>query len=175
MRTLFAYYSLEGNCRALGACMADAVGGVVDEIRPVVQSIPEKGFLRLLKGGKESFMKETPELLPAAENPREYELVVVGGPVWAWNMSPPVRTFLMQNHWKGVSVALFCMHRGGRGFTLSAMRGLVEEAGGSVVAAADFKDLRWGDGEKTKRAASEWIRGTVERIAATREGEGAKK
>lgn len=159
MKTLVAFYSLEGNCRDLGKRMAEALSCDVMEIVPVKQSIPDKGFFRLFKGGKESIMKETPELLPFALDPAGYELIIVGGPVWAWNMSPPVRTFLSRVDWNGRRAGLYCMHRGGKGSTLGNMRTLVEAGGGTVLGAADFRDLRGGDADATRKRAFEWARG----------------
>lgn len=159
MSLLVAYYSLEGNCRELGDLMARVLGGDCLDIRPVKQPIPEKGFLRYLKGGKESIMKDTPELLPLEKNPRDYDLVIVGGPVWAWNIASPTRTFLARTDWTGLRVGVFCMHRGGRGAALASMRALVEGGGGTVAGAEDFKDLRWGDAGETRARAVEWARG----------------
>jgi hypothetical protein len=41
-----------------------------------------------------------------------YDLVVVGTPVWARNVSGPVRTYLEQNNNKFKSVAFFCTYGG---------------------------------------------------------------
>lgn len=162
MTLLVACYSLEGNCRELGRLMAQTLKGDYLDIVPVHQSIPEKGFLRYLKGGKESIMKETPEILPLEKNPRDYDFILVGGPVWAWNIAPPTRTFLAQTDWTGLKAGVFCMHRGGRGAALTSMRALVEKGGGTIAGAADFKDLRWGDGSRTRMRAVDWARGVYE-------------
>jgi multimeric flavodoxin WrbA len=39
-----------------------------------------------------------------------YDLVVVGTPVWARNVSGPVRTYLQQNKSKFKNVAFFCTY-----------------------------------------------------------------
>ena len=161
MNILFAYYSLEGNCRELSTCMAEAVGGDLLEVLPKTQTVRPKGFMRYLEGGKESLRKDTPELLPLKKNPVDYELVFFGAPVWAWNMAAPARSFLTNVDWRDRRVALFCMHGGGKGGTLGNMRKLVDAAGGSVVAMADFKDLRGGKGDATRERAREWAREVV--------------
>lgn len=158
MKTLVCFYSLEGNCRELARVMAEAAGADVMEIIPREPPIPDHGFLRYFKGGKESIMKELPPLLPPDKNPRDYDLVIVGGPVWAWNIAPPARSFLAGTDWSGKKVALFCMHRGGKGFALGNMRELVEKGGGAVVGAADFRDLRRGNADGTRRNAAEWTK-----------------
>lgn len=161
MKILFAYYSLEGNCRELSRCMAEAVGGDLLEVRPKKETVRPKGFMRFLEGGRESLGKNAPELLPLEKNPGDYELVFFGAPVWAWNMASPARSFLAGVDWKDRRVALFCMHGGGKGRTLANMRQLVDDGCGSVVSMADFKDLRGGKAEETKEKARAWAREVV--------------
>lgn len=162
MKTLIAYYSLEGNCRDLSMAMAGALECDVAEIIPVKQPIPDRGFFRYFKGGRESIMKNAPEIAPLSKDVSDYDLIIVGCPVWAWSMATPARTFLSGQNWAGKSVGLFCMHRGGKGHALSAMRELVEATGGKVVDAADFRDLRRGDSEQTLKEAVLWAKGLLE-------------
>ncbi|MBN3033632.1 MAG: hypothetical protein JW873_06015 [Candidatus Saganbacteria bacterium] len=44
--------------------------------------------------------------------PDEYDLVVVGSPVWAGNPTPAVRTYLSENHDKIKRAAFFCCKGG---------------------------------------------------------------
>lgn len=168
MSLLVSYYSLEGNCHEVGELMARVLGGDCLEITPVREEVSRKGFLRYLKGGMGSMLKSTPEICSLERNPRDYDLVIVGGPVWAWNIAPPLRTFLSGQDWTGMRVGVFCMHRGGKGVALSSMRELVEGGGGEVVGEGDFKDLRWGDAGATRARAVEWARGLYE--GATKAG-----
>lgn len=159
MKTLFLYYSLEGNCRALAQLMAAETAGTVEELRLADGDAPAGAVTKYLAGGKASLLKEAPPLAPLAANLEDYDLVVVGGPVWAWNMAPAVRSFLSIAQWQGRRVALFVMHRGGKGFALSGMESLVVARDGVVAGRADFKDLRRGDAAATRARAVDWIRG----------------
>jgi multimeric flavodoxin WrbA len=49
------------------------------------------------------------KLEPLEKNPDEYDLVIIGTPVWAWNMSVPIRTYLSEqkDNLKN-KVAFFC-------------------------------------------------------------------
>ena len=40
-------------------------------------------------------------------NPKDYDLMVVGTPVWAWSPSAAIRTYLTKNDLSGIKVALF--------------------------------------------------------------------
>lgn len=161
MKILFAYYSFEGNCRELASLMADAVGGEVEEVKPAKETVPSKGVMKYYAGGKGSLFREKPALKPLALDPRDYDLVFVGTPVWFWNMTPAARSFVESADWSGKKIALFSMHRGGEGMALSGMRKLITARGGTVVAAQSFTDLRWRKPDATRKAAVEWARAAV--------------
>ncbi|MCD8139927.1 MAG: NAD(P)H-dependent oxidoreductase [Planctomycetaceae bacterium] len=164
MRTVFIYYSLEGNCRSLVRNMAEAVDGDVAELR-LTGAMPTGFFRKYLVGGTRSLLKETPALAPLEVNLDDYDLVVVGGPVWAWNVCPAVRSFLSTTDWRGKKVAAFVMHGGGKGKALSTMKSLVEENGGEVVATGDFIDLRRRNADETRERARSWIRNIIAGLA----------
>lgn len=52
-----------------------------------------KGFMKFLWGGKQVFSKKQPELLLFDKNPEDYDLFIIGTPVWAWTYAPALRTF----------------------------------------------------------------------------------
>lgn len=163
MKTLIVYYSLENNCRQLADLMAPEIGATLQELRLVKGNPPQNFFGRYYQGGKGSFFKETPELQPPTANAADFDLVIVGTPVWAWNMTPAVRSFLTSTDFTGKKAAVFAMYRGTAGVTLSAMKKLIEQRGGTVTAQAGFRDLRIGDAENTKKRALEWARGLAYR------------
>ena len=164
MKTLFAYYSLEGNCRALSQHMAAAVGGETEELRLLANDMPTGAVGKYLAGGKRSVMKEAALLHPPRHDPAAFDLIVVGGPVWAWGMTPAVRGFLAGNDWTGKRLAVFSMHRGGKGWVARSMADLAKRHGAVVVGENAFVDLRRGDAEKTKAAAAEWAAEMVESV-----------
>ena len=57
-------------------------------------------------------MAETPELFPYAFDPSACDRVVLGFPVWAGNLTPPLRTFLRDNDLSGLRVAVFACQSG---------------------------------------------------------------
>ena len=159
---LITYYSFEGNCRALANHMAETAPAAVNvklaELRPVLETVPRAGFGRYLAGGRAAFFKHTTPLQPLGFSLRSFDLIIVGGPVWAWDITPAVRAFLTQTNWRGKHAALFAMHRGGKGRALATMRALVEKRGGVIAGAADFQDLRRGSAVDTRQRAAEWIK-----------------
>lgn len=156
MKTLFISYSFEGNCRALASHMAKAVGGETAELVPVADPVPHGKVMKYLVGVPAAVLRKTVALRPFPVDPASYDLVFVGGPVWALHMTPAVRTFLNERDWSGAKLALFAMHRGGAGSVAKSMAELVAARGGQVLGTANFVDLRRGKADQTKEAASSW-------------------
>lgn len=46
--------------------------------------------------------------MPIAKNPSDYDLIIIGTPVWAWNISSPIRAYIEGNKEKFAKLAVFC-------------------------------------------------------------------
>ena len=130
MKTLIVYYSLEGNTEYVAKKIADACG--FDTLRLVpVKKYPDSGFKKFLWGGKSAVMAETPDLEPYTFDAGSYERIVFGFPVWAGNVTPPIRTFVRDNNLKGKRIAAFACQSGSG----------AEKAFGKLKAAIGIDDL----------------------------------
>ena len=96
MKTAIIYYSMGGNTAWAAGKISEGLDADLIEIRPV-KAYPDKGFRKFLWGGKSAMMAETPELEPYTFDAGKYDRIVIGFPVWAGNMAPPVRTFVTEN------------------------------------------------------------------------------
>ena len=105
MKILIAYYSRTGTTKKVAEIIAEKIGAEVEEIRDTVDRSGAKGYLI---SGRDAMKKSLTKLEPLRLDPAEYELVIVGTPVWAWNMSVPVRTYLTENKDKFKKTAFFC-------------------------------------------------------------------
>ena len=114
MRTLIAYYSLEGNTDSAARRIAEALGADLLRINPV-KAYPTGGFRKFFWGGKSAVMSESPALEPYELRLADYDRVILGFPVWAGNMAPPIRSFVKQNDLSGVRVAAFACESGAGG------------------------------------------------------------
>jgi hypothetical protein len=56
--------------------------------------------------------KRTVDLLPLAYDPSNYDVVVLGTPVWAGNMSSPLRSYVAAHKAQFRRVAFFCTQGG---------------------------------------------------------------
>ena len=96
MKTAIIYYSMAGNTAWTAKKLAEGLDADLIEIRPV-KAYPDKGIRKFLWGGKSAVMAETPTLEPYDFDAGKYDRIVIGFPVWAGNMTPPIRTFVKEN------------------------------------------------------------------------------
>lgn len=114
MKSLVIYYSYEGTTALMADAIADEIGAdkrrlyVIDEKR-------KKGFSKILWGGFQVIRKKEPELSPLNIDIKDYDLIIIGTPVWAGTYAPAIRTFLNKNEFKGLNIAYFYTDLGGPG------------------------------------------------------------
>ncbi len=111
MKTIIVYYSLEGNTEYVARKIADSIGADILRIYPK-KAYPDSGFRKYFWGGKSAVMAETPPLEPYKFELSAYERVILGFPVWAGNVAPPLRTFIKENPLNGKSVVVFACQSG---------------------------------------------------------------
>ena len=93
MKTLIAYYSLQGNTDYAAKRIAEKIGA--DTLRLASKkAYKDKGFAKFLSGGRSAIKEESPELESYDVDLDSYDCVVFGFPVWASNVAPPLRTFV---------------------------------------------------------------------------------
>jgi flavodoxin len=105
MKTLVVYYSRTGTTRQVGEEIAKGLKAETEEIIDTVDRSGAKGWMI---SGKAGMKRELTKLKRMKTNPADFDLVVVGTPIWAWNMSAPVRTYLTAFKGKFKRVAFFC-------------------------------------------------------------------
>lgn len=105
MKTLIIYFSRDGHTKKVAEYLSEKLGANIEEITE-----PEKrgGLMGYLRSGKESFQEATPKINPLKNNSSEYDLVVLGTPVWAGNVASPVRTYLKEQSSGIKKIAFYC-------------------------------------------------------------------
>jgi flavodoxin len=153
-KNLIIYYSLEGNTKFIAETMAKISGADLLELKPE-KEISSKNFMKFFWGGKQVMMKEKPKLLPLDKNPNDYDLIIIGTPVWVLNYAPPLRTFFNDYKILNKKVALFCTHEGNPGKTLTNMAN--EQFNNQIIGQIDFlKPLKNKGGSLTK--VENWVK-----------------
>ncbi|MBY9013688.1 MAG: NAD(P)H-dependent oxidoreductase [Candidatus Lokiarchaeota archaeon] len=110
-KILIAYYSLTGSTKFIAETLKDSIEADILELQPIKELNPEKGS-RFMWGGAQSTMKKKPKLEPIEIDPLNYDLIIIGTPVWAWNFTPPIRSFLSMFDLAGKKVALWTCSAG---------------------------------------------------------------
>jgi flavodoxin len=124
MKTLVTFYSRTDITRKVAKELAEKLNADLDEIKDTQSRSGVWGFL---KSGFQANRKKLTTLMPMEKDPEQYDLVVIGTPVWSGKMSVPVRTYLHQNRDKIKAAALFCT-MGGSGME-STIKGMEEYVG----------------------------------------------
>jgi flavodoxin len=105
MKTLVVYYSRSGNTRRVAQAIAGALGATLEELQ---EARDRSGALGYIRSGIDAVRKKAAELMPLTSDPVEFDLVVIGTPVWAFTMAPAVRTYIQQCGGKIKRAAVFC-------------------------------------------------------------------
>lgn len=128
-RTLVVYYSRSGATRALAERIVAALDA---DVEPLTSRARRGGLLGWLRCAVEAKLRRPAPIAPCVHDPSEYDLVVVGTPIWSGTMSSPVRAYLRQHGGACRSVAFFCTCGGSDAApTFAAM---AEECGAAPVA-----------------------------------------
>lgn len=135
-KTLVVYYSRSGMTRKVGENIANILKCDVEEI---VDTKSRKGFWGYLVSGFESATKKLPPIQDTRKDPSQYDIVVVGTPVWAGNMASPIRTYITRNKDRFKQVAFFCTY-GGMG-NARAFREMEELCGKKPSGLLDVKTM----------------------------------
>jgi len=139
-KTLVVFYSQTGNTRLVSEAIAGSLDADVEEIK---EKGSRAGMLGFLRSGYEAVFRKLPHIEPIHKNPDEYDLVIIGSPVWAGRLSSPVRTYMSLYGDKIKKVAFLATCGLGSGKIFKQMR----EISDSPIATLEVKkgDILSGD------------------------------
>lgn len=131
MKTLVTYFSAEsGRTAGVAKELADAIGADLFEIRPVKPySASDLNYMNPIARCNREFMrKKKVPVEGKVEGFEEYELVLIGFPIWYGCAPIVVNTFCSGYDWSGKKVALFATS-GGSGIGKTVKKALCEGRG----------------------------------------------
>jgi len=91
MKTLVVFYSRTGVTRKLAGRLAEGLHAEVEEI---VDTKDRSGALGWLGAGRDAVLRRSTNIQQPVHDPAEFDLVLVGTPVWAGTMACAVRAWL---------------------------------------------------------------------------------
>jgi flavodoxin len=132
-RILVVYYSMSGNTARVALDLAKMIDADIESLRDRHHGV---GFFGLLKAAWHALRRVPAQLGPLRHDPADYALTLIGTPVWAGQMTPAVRAYLLQCAARFTNVAFFVTSGGTPAAkVVPAMEGL---AGRKAVAFEGF-------------------------------------
>jgi flavodoxin len=104
MKTLVIYYTRTGNAKFVAETVAAELGADIEE---VIDLKNRQGKLAFLPAGRDAMRGKETEIAQTKRTPTDYDLIIIGQPVWAGSPTPAIRTYVNKNDLSGRKVALF--------------------------------------------------------------------
>ncbi len=104
MKSLVAYYSRTNITKKLAENIANRIDADIEEIIPKINYQGKIGYAR---GGKDAISSKIIELEDLKYDPKDYDIVYLGCPVWASRPASPLFSYLKLNEGKFNNVKFF--------------------------------------------------------------------
>lgn len=105
MKTLVVFYSRSGRSQIVAEELSRRMQADLEQI------IPQKdyrGLFGFFRAGYQSTTGKTPAINPRHKNWLDYDLIILGTPIWAGHISAPLRTAITDQSQKIKKYAIFC-------------------------------------------------------------------
>lgn len=93
MKILVAYYSRTGKTRNVARDIASKLSADIDEI---IDKKKRAGIAAFFEASKDAQKENLTELEEIKKDPAEYDLIIIGTPIWDDTVSTPVRSYLFK-------------------------------------------------------------------------------
>lgn len=104
MKMLIVYYSRSGKTRKIAELMGEKFKAEVEQI---IDNKNRKGLLGFLVSGNEAYLQKNITIQKLTRDPSQYDVIVIGTPIWAGHMSTPVKSFCQEYREKIPKYAFF--------------------------------------------------------------------
>ena len=157
MKTLVVYYSFEGDTKFIGNAIAEKM-----EV-PVINTLKEvksKDYMKHYLGEKQVLMKTEPLLKPYDIKPQDYDLIIIGTPVWSGTYAPALRSFFRIEEIKGKNIAFFYCFTVKAGRVSRRMKKRLRR--NDFIGDIGFRDPLKGDKDLALKRVKRWVEGLKE-------------
>ena len=154
-KILVVFYSRTGMVRRVADVIAEELSADLEEI---IDTRNRRGPFGLLSAARAAVLRRGALIVAPRHDPADYDLVVIGTPVWAWSVSAPARAYLALQRGRLPEVAFFAVARRlGAGRTLKQMARLSGKEPLGSLAMARLLGLSRGRLERARRFAADLI------------------
>jgi flavodoxin len=165
-KILIAYHTRTAYTRRVAEAIARRIGADLDEISVTRERTGPLGYARC---AIEAMAELATSIQLPERNPADYDLVVIGTPVWFWSLSSPMRAYVLEERRRFKRVAFFCT-MGGSGAE-RVLADLAKLCGKTPVATLSVTDAEIDSGYLKKlEAFVRALKGAAPRAAARRRG-----
>lgn len=103
MKTLVIYYSRTGTTQRLAQQIAERLHA---DLEKIVDTTDRSGAMGYLSGGHDAMQRKMTKIAEITHRPENYDLIILATPVWAWTVTPAMRTFVVKNREKFKKIGL---------------------------------------------------------------------
>lgn len=151
-RVLVTYFSHSGNTKSIAEKIQTILDADLFEIK-TKEEYPEK-YNRVVDLAKKEFIAQSrPELINRIPNFNEYDVIVIGYPMWWYTCPMAIFSFLESYDFTGKTILPFCTHEG------SALSTSVEDIKKTVsnVIVREGLSIRGSRVSESDNAIKEWL------------------
>jgi menaquinone-dependent protoporphyrinogen IX oxidase len=131
MKTLVVYYSRTGVTKKVAQVLS---GMLCCDLEGVVDLKNRDGIKGYVIAGKDAVAKRLTEIQVPLKEPAQYDLVIIGTPVWAFTMASAVRSYITRYKSQMKKIAFFCTQgSAGSKATFKDMQELIGKAPEAVL------------------------------------------
>lgn len=105
MKTLVIYYSLSGNTQKVAEAIANKFEAEVIRLEDRRSRTGPFGMLRTIY---QVLFSRPAKIRFASKDPYQYDLLLLGAPVWIMKLAPPMRSYILKEKDRFKKVAFFC-------------------------------------------------------------------
>jgi flavodoxin len=155
LKSLIVYYSRTGNTKFIAETVAAEIGADTEEI---VDKKNRMGIGGWLGAGKDARAGVETEIEPLKKSPADYDLIIVGTPIWASRVTPAITTYLKKNDLAGKKVAAFFVQDGKKPFEPDQIKALIPNSlwAGNISVTSALKNK-----EEAEKQIGEWCQKLV--------------
>ena len=160
-KILVAYFSWSGNLQKMAGWVTEQSGGELFRI------LPEEAYpsnynetADRAKSERDNGVKPALSTSIDAETMAQYDVILLGFPVWWYNLPMCVETFLTSYDFSGKTIIPFFSHEGSSNGAGSMAR-LKELCPDSTVknTSSDYLSIRGGNVASSEKAVKDWVKG----------------
>lgn len=111
MKTLIVYFSRDGHTKKIADALASKLSADIEEIK---EQQERKGIIGWIMAGHDACRKKMSVINETTKNPADYDLIIIGTPIWGWTIVPAIRTWL-DKFGKNLKQVAFFASMGGSG------------------------------------------------------------